>query len=165
MEQLRLELYKGLKSIKAGLKVSEIKMLKILSKTLNKKDFDKKIIDEIIESITSIEMSLNILEKTKKTIEPKVKDRAIKSSGEIYITIDDYMFVKNECKQNYITIYLIHSDGFYEFIHGLIITNELNKTLNNIKSFENYVKDWYMENECNLNMYREDFSDYYDEKE
>ena len=92
-----------------------------------------------------------LLDITKRTIawlkeENEKIENDIKSYGTIEVEIENYRFVKDERITKGISVYMVGSDGLYEYIDCIKMSKAHLNMINNLESLRIVSMDWYLAN-------------------
>lgn len=121
-----------MKKLIEELEQSKVQVLKLISK--NPKDNENKRLLELVEK------TIEWLEKENK------KGKDIAAYGSIEVEIENYSFIKDERIDKGISVYLVDSDGLYEYIDLIKVCKKHLNSINNIEGLKELAIEWYVEN-------------------
>ena len=122
-----------MKKVIEELEQSKVQVLKLISK--KPKDDDAKKLLEVVEK------TIEWLEKENKKLE-----KNIEAYGSIEVEIENYSFIKDERIDKGISVYLVDSDGLYEYIDLIKVCKKHLNSINNIEGLKELAIEWYVEN-------------------
>ncbi len=121
-----------MKKLIKELEQSKVQVLKLISK--NPKENENKRLLELVE-------------KTIKWLENEnQKFKGIEAYGSIEVEIENYSFIKDERIDKGISVYLVDSDGLYEYIDLIKVCKKHLNSINNIEGLKELAIEWYVEN-------------------
>ena len=122
-----------MKKVIEELEQSKVQVLKLISK--KPKDDEAKKLLEVVEK------TIEWLEKENKKLE-----KNIEAYGSIEVEIENYSFIKDERIDKGISVYLVDSDGLYEYIDLIKVCKKHLNSINNIEGLKELAIEWYVEN-------------------